>query len=115
MVPTNTAAAAVRKIILFIAPYVFTFLAFILLYITVPNCKVKLKDAAIGAGISTILFEIIKHGFTFYIAHFPTYKLIYGALAAIPIFLLWLYLSWLVILFGALISYAVSHEIAIEV
>lgn len=99
-----------KKIFFWIAPSIFTFLAFTLLYIAVPNCKVKLSHAAIGAIFSTIFFEIVKHVFSLYILHFPTYRLIYGALAAIPIFLLWLYLSWLVILFGALISYELGHK-----
>lgn len=94
---------------LIIFPYILTFLAFMLLYTIVPNCKVKIRYAASGALIATILFELAKYGFTQYIAYFPTYKLIYGAIAAIPIFLIWLYLSWLIILFGASINYILAH------
>jgi len=90
-------------------PYLFTFLALTLLYILVPNCKVKIRHAIPGAIIATILFELAKRGFAFYIANFPTYTLIYGALAVIPIFLIWLYLSWLIVLFGASVSHTLQQ------
>lgn len=110
--PVVTKAAmtlpALKTIAIFVFPYLFTFLAFMFLYMAVPNCKVRFRDAARGAVVATILFDLVKLGFAFYIIHFPTYKLIYGALAAVPLFLLWLYLSWIVILFGGLISYAIS-------
>ena len=93
-----------------IAPYLFTFLALTFLYLTVPNCKVKFVHAALGAIIAAILFELAKYGFTFYLTNFPTYRLLYGALATIPIFLVWLYLSWLIILFGAVISHTVGKS-----
>jgi membrane protein len=100
-----------REIILTVSPYVFTFLAFTLLYVVIPNCKVRIWHAAIGAIVATLLFELAKYGFTFYIINFPVYRLIYGALAIIPIFLIWLYLSWVVILFGALVSHSVSTPV----
>ena len=90
-------------------PYLFTFLALTLLYVLVPNCKVKIRNATPGAIIATVLFELTKRGFAFYIASFPAYTLIYGALAAVPIFLLWLYLSWLIILFGASVSHTLQQ------
>ncbi|KPJ67589.1 MAG: hypothetical protein AMJ43_04500 [Coxiella sp. DG_40] len=98
----------IKEVIVFVSPYVFTFLAFTILYIIIPNCKVKVWHAIAGAIVATLLFELAKYGFTFYIAHFPVYRLIYGALAIIPIFLVWLYLSWVVILFGALVSHSVG-------
>jgi membrane protein len=54
--------------------------------------------------VAAILFELANRGFALYIAKFPTYTLIYGAFAAIPIFMLWLYLSWVVVLFGATLT-----------
>ncbi|MBN2689216.1 MAG: YihY family inner membrane protein [Gammaproteobacteria bacterium] len=100
--------ATVKKALIFISPYFFVFMFFTMLYVTLPNCKVKIRHAAIGAFIAMLLFNFAKAGFAFYIKHFPTYVLIYGALAAIPLFLIWLYVSWLIILFGAVIT----HEIA---
>jgi membrane protein len=79
---------------------------FSLLYIVVPNFNVHWRDGLCGGFIAAGIFELAKIGFAFYLKQFPSYELIYGALAAIPIFLLWLYISWLIILFGALITHA---------
>lgn len=85
-----------------------TFAAFMFLYWFIPNCKVGFKSAAI-AGLSIgILFEILKSGFGYAIGNFTSYDQIYGAFAALPVFLLWIYLSWNLILLGVEISYASS-------
>jgi len=99
------------KIIFLIFPYLFTFLAFILLYIIVPNCKIKLGHAAIGAVMATVLFELSKYGLAVYLKVFPFYQLVYGAFAIIPIFLLWLYLSWLIVLFGAVVCHNIGKNV----
>jgi membrane protein len=84
--------------------YFLTFLVFYLLYLLVPNCKVMARQAAIGALVATVLFEVIKYLFTLYIINLANYTIIYGALAIIPIFLVWLYVAWLIVLFGAFVS-----------
>lgn len=75
--------------------------AFSLLYIIVPNARVSARDAIIGGIFAASLFEVAKYGFTYFITHFGSYETLYGALATIPIFLIWLYVSWLVTLTGA--------------
>ncbi|MBI2296483.1 MAG: YihY family inner membrane protein [Betaproteobacteria bacterium] len=96
-------------VLLKIVPILLTGLAFALLYITLPNRRVLVRDALSGGFLAALAFEGMKQGFAIYITHFPTYKLVYGAFASAPIFLLWVYLSWLVVLFGA-VSAAVMPE-----
>ncbi len=92
-----------------ILPTLFTTLAFFLLFRLVPNRYVPVAHALIGAVVASVLFEAMNRGFGSYISHFPTYKLVYGAFASVPIFLLWIYLSWLITLFGAVIAASLSH------
>ncbi|MGO4377796.1 YihY family inner membrane protein [Pseudoduganella sp. RAF19] len=85
---------------------VLTTLAFTFLYIAVPNRNVDWRDAACGGVVAAIGFELAKRGFAVFISQVPTYSKIYGALAALPLFLLWIYLSWLITLVGALLTAA---------
>lgn len=94
-----------------VTPWVITFLVFWLLNAVLPSCRVKAKAAAIGAAVTTVLFEVLKYGFTTYLKYAPTYKLLYGAVAAIPIFLIWLYLSWILVLLGAMIARILTNGI----
>jgi membrane protein len=64
---------------------------------------VRRWDAVLGALVAGTAFEVMKRGFGLYIVYFPTYKLVYGTFAAVPIFLLWVYLSWLIVLCGAVL------------
>lgn len=84
--------------------------SFTLLYWLVPNVRVEFRYAIIGGMFATLLFEIAKQGFAWYTRTFPTYQTVYGALAAIPIFLVWLYLSWLVTLLGAQLTYTLERH-----
>jgi membrane protein len=94
----------VADAVLRVLPFVFTCAALTLLYAVVPNRRVEARDALIGGIVAGIVFEIAKRGFAIYLARFPTYTLIYGAFATIPIFLVWLYLSWVVVLAGATLT-----------
>jgi membrane protein len=80
-----------------------TTLGFTFLYITVPNRTVDWRDALCGGVLAAVAFELAKRGFAVFITQVPTYSKIYGALAALPLFLLWIYLSWLITLLGGLL------------
>ena len=81
-------------------PWLLTWLAFTLLYVAVPNCKVRVVYALFGGLITTLLFESAKALFGQLVAH-SIYTNVYGAFAVIPLFLMWIYLLWVLILFGA--------------
>ncbi|MCR2746005.1 YihY family inner membrane protein [Limnobacter parvus] len=87
--------------VLNLIPITLTVLAFAFIYRAVPNRAVHWKDALVGGVLASVLFEISKKAFAAYITHFPSYTALYGALAAFPIFLLWIYLSWIIVLLGA--------------
>lgn len=80
-----------------------------LLYRLVPNRFVPAKQALIGAAITALALELLRSGFAFYIGRFNSYELIYGAFAAIPLFLLWLHTLWLVVLSGAVLTASLSY------
>ncbi|MEM9303243.1 MAG: YihY family inner membrane protein [Pseudomonadota bacterium] len=84
-----------------VTPIAVSALAFFLIFAVVPNRRVPWRHAALGAVLTALLFEAAKKGFGIYVATFEGYERLYGALAAIPIFLVWIYLSWSIILFGA--------------
>jgi membrane protein len=81
-----------------------TALAYTFLYMSVPNKKIDWRDAVSGALVAAVAFEIAKRLFAIFIKQFPTYTVIYGALAAVPIFLIWIYMSWFITLMGAVIA-----------
>jgi membrane protein len=85
-------------------PFVLTTFAFMMAFFIVPNRPVQLGHALAGALVAGVLFELLKRGFGLYLKYFPSYEAIYGALAAVPIFLVWMYLSWAVVLLGAEIA-----------
>ena len=94
----------VGEALLGLVPFVLTCGALTLLYGIVPARRVEWRHALLGGFLAGIGFEIAKRGFAIYLSKVPTYTLIYGAFATIPIFLVWLYLSWLVVLTGAIFT-----------
>lgn len=105
-VEAGVAAPALGERLLRAVPVGIELAAFTLAYLIIPNRAVAFRHALAGGVLATALFETAKYGFALYLRSVPSYQVIYGALAAIPIFLLWVYLSWVVILLGA--SFAAS-------
>lgn len=90
-------------------PWLISVVALTAMYILVPNCRVPWRNALIAAVLIAFLLEGGKYIFAKVVGMFPSYKLIYGAFAIVPLFLLWVYLAWILLLFGAEFSYALSH------
>lgn len=90
-------------------PSLMTILTLVMVYVLVPNKKVRLKNALIGALVAVILFWFLRKGFGLIILTSSTYKTIYGALATLPIFLIWMYLAWAVVIFGAVVTAALEE------
>lgn len=87
-------------------PNLVEFTVFTVAYWLIPHRSVPLRFALAGGLFATLLFELAKRGFAAYLLDVPTYDQLYGALAVVPIFMIWIYLSWVVVLLGA--SFAAS-------
>ncbi len=82
---------------------------FFLAYKVIPNCPVGRREAGIGAVVAATLIHQGSRLYGYYASNFTNYKNIYGALAAVPVFLFWIYICWAIILFGALIAWRIQQ------
>lgn len=101
-------SSGVTRYLLAALPFLVTFFTLWLLYGMVPNRSVVKRDAAIGAGIGAVLFEVARWAFALFVSHVQTYQQIYGALAVLPIFLLWIYLSWVIVILCASVAASID-------
>lgn len=92
-------------------PFVFSFAGLTLLYKATPARKVPLVPAGIAAAIAAAALEGAKSGFAWYVTRISTYQEVYGALAALPIFLLWIYLCWVIVLAGAAVNATLAEPV----
>ncbi|MEO8459972.1 MAG: virulence factor BrkB family protein [Dokdonella sp.] len=99
---------SIKARLLSVLPFLIVWTAQLAAYTVIPNRTVAIRHAAIGALIAAILFEGTKRGFAFYVTSFTSYQKVYGALAMVPVFIFWVYLSWLIVLFGASITASLS-------
>jgi membrane protein len=89
-------------------PFLIDFLAFVGLYL-VPRAPVRVLSACFGAIVASFLFGWAKSLFAWYVTQFTSYSTFYGALAAVALFLFWLYIAWTIVLFGAEVSYQAQY------
>lgn len=87
-------------------PYIIMWLVFTLLYVVMPNTKVKFGPALFAGIIIGTVFQLFEQAYIFFQVEVSTYNAIYGSFAAIPLFIIWMQASWLMILFGAELSFA---------
>ena len=89
-------------------PFLMATSAFALMFLLIPNRKIPVLHALLAGVVTAVLFELAKFGFGIFMSEFSTYQFIFGALAALPLFLIWLYLSWNIVLFGAEFCHALD-------
>lgn len=91
--------SSLKQLVLKFLPLIFSFIGLSLLFLTVPRRKVRIIFGLIGGLFSAVLLEIVKMGFSYYLM-FASYEKIYGAIAAIPVLLIWIYTCWFVVILG---------------
>ena len=106
---TTLESSLLNSILVHAVPITVTWLAFVSIYLWMPNTKVEVKSALIGGAIAALLFECAMILFLLYISYFPSYDLIYGAFAVLPLFCLWIYISWIIVLIGAVITFNLTE------
>ncbi len=93
----------------FLVPWLMSSLAMATLYTVLPNTSVPFRYAAVGGLVAGALFEWAKFGFAFYVTEVANYERLYGALSTLPIFLIWIYLIWVIVLLGSEIAFCLQH------
>ncbi|ATX80111.1 tRNA-processing RNAse BN [Mariprofundus aestuarium] len=93
----------------FLVPWLMSSLAMATLYSVLPNTSVPFRYAAVGGLVAGALFEWAKFGFAFYVTEVANYERLYGALSTLPIFLIWIYLIWVIVLLGSEIAFCMQH------
>lgn len=84
-------------------PSLITMFLLVLVYVLVPNKKVKISSAVVGSFVAVILFSVLRRGFGYFMVKAAAYKTLYGALATLPVFLIWMYLAWSVVISAPLL------------
>jgi membrane protein len=105
----NRTAPFFGKGLIFSFSVVLAWIFFTLVYVIIPNTRVRLSAAFIAALVSGTAWNVMTTGYVWYNTHVVSSYAFYGSLGSIPIFLLWVYLSWIIVLFGAEIAFAAQH------
>ena len=99
---------SIKARVLEMLPFLMIWSALVAAYAVIPNRTVRLRHALLGGLIAAVLFEAAKRGFALYATSYANYQQVYGALALVPVFILWIYLSWVIVMFGASITASLS-------
>ena len=97
-----------------IIPYLMALIAFFCLYFLMPNVKVKPKAALWGAAVAAVAWSLAKWGFGLYVTKLIPNQAVYGIMGLIPLAIFWIYLSWLIVLFGLQLTYTTQNISSIE-
>jgi membrane protein len=100
----------IRSSIQYFIPLLVIFGVIFLAYRVLPNTKVNAFPAAIGAIVATALFSYARWGFGIYVTQYATFNKIYGMLGILPAFLMWIYISWVIVLFGAEVTFTFQYH-----
>ena len=98
-----------QKTFQLLIPFLMTCVAFCILYLTIPNTRVSLLAGVMGGVVAAAMWETAKWGFTLYTAMTPRFDNLYGPLSFFIVFLLWVYLTWVIVLFGCELTFALQH------
>jgi len=99
-----------KQLLVQIIPFVTQFIALIFLYMILPSIRMKRSALFRSAFWTTLIWVIVKSGFDFYIFHLTNIEAVYGVLASLPIFLMWIYLNWLIILGGIVLASVLDQK-----
>ena len=104
---------SIQKTVLRIAPFILSYLvatvAFFLLYYILPNTRVKAKAAIFGAAVAALVWSFAKWGFGLYVTKLIPYSQVYGVLGLIPLGIFWIFITWLIVLFGLQLTFTTQH------
>lgn len=97
-----------------VSSYITAVVAFFLLYFVLPNTKIRAKAAIWGAAVAALVWIVAKSVFSNYVTGWKPYSTVYGAMALIPITVLWIYITWLIILFGLQLTFTTQHLTSLD-
>ena len=104
----DTVAGWISSVTSLVTSGVASWVLLLLLLTLMPNTTVHLRPALIGSLVAAILWKFAKHGFKLYLTKAVSYSVLYGSLGLIPLFLFWMYLTWLIVLFGLELTYTLQ-------
>lgn len=95
--------------VLKVVPFLLIIILFMLIYVTMPNTKVTFRAGLVGGIVAGTAFQVTQWAYIYFQIGVSNYNAIYGSFAAIPLFIIWLQVSWLIVLIGAKMSYATQN------